>query len=105
MRPNRLLVQSYVLRHVGLWLLMRAFMSVLFLSAAVSAHARFNPLAMPLSGVGTLVLASMSVNLVEMARRHEFDLLGNLGVTRAAIAAWSLLPPLLGEAVLLAFRP
>jgi|GEM_PF-4596512 len=105
MLQNRLLVQSYIWRHVKLWLLVRALVGALVLSAAVSAHTRLNPLAMPLTGVGVLVLSSASVNVLEMSRRHEFDFLGNLGVTRGTIATWVLLPPLVGETVLLVFRP
>jgi hypothetical protein len=78
---------------------------VVVLGAAMSAQARLNPLAMPLSAVGALILVSAGVSLLQMARHHEFDLLGNLGVARASIAALVLVPPVVGEALLLAVRP
>lgn len=105
MRPSRVLVQSYVLRHVQMWLLVRGLVSALLLSVSVSAHVLFNPFAMPLSSVGLLILLCLVTNVIEIYRRHEVDFLENLGVTRRAVAAWSLLPPLAGEALLLALRP
>ena len=95
---NRLLVTAYLLRHARLWLLVRLLVSVLLL------RAEENPLQIALGGVGGLVVLSAAVNLFEMYRRHEFDFLGNLGVHRASLVWWAVVPPLLGETALLALR-
>lgn len=95
---NRLLATAYLARHARLWLLTRLLVSALFL------RAEENPLQIALGGVGGLIVLSAAVNLFEIYRRHEFDLLGNLGVHRRSLAWWALLPPLLGETALLALR-
>ena len=98
MPSNRLLVSAYLARHARLWLLVRVLVSALFL------HAEQNPWRIAPGGIAALVVLSATVNMFEMYRRREFELLGNLGVPRAAQLWWAFVPPLLGETILLAFR-
>jgi hypothetical protein len=98
MRVHRLLVTSYVARHARLWLLVRVTMSVLFVLV------REHPLRLATGTIAGLVVLCAFLNVLEMARRHEFELLANLGVSRVTLAWWALMPPLLGETALLLFR-
>ena len=94
MLTNRLIVSAYVARNLKLWTLTRLVISAVLLSA------KTNPLRLsPITIIG-IALCCAIVSVIEIYRRHEFDLLGNLGVGSLAIGALALGPPLFGELLL-----
>ena len=94
MLPNRTLVATYVTRHFRLWALLRVGLSGLFLLAGTDPL-RVSPLTL-----GAVVGFAAAVSVVELRRRRERDLLGNLGVGAVALAALVIVPPLTGELLL-----
>ena len=94
MLPNRLVVSTYVARHLRLWVLLRIGLSGLFVLAGTDPL-RVGPLTL-----GAVVALGVAVSVVELHVRHERDLLGNLGVNSFALCALLIAPPLAGELVL-----
>lgn len=94
MLPNRVLVATYVRRHLRLWALLRAGLSGLFLLAGI------NPLRIaPWTACAVIVLCA-AVSAAEVRIRREQALLGNLGVAPVALGLLLLAPPLAGESML-----
>lgn len=91
MLPNRALVAAYVTRHFRLWALLRVGLSGMFFLAGTDPL-RVSPLTL-----GAVVMLAAAVNLVELRRRRERDLLGNLGVGAVALTALVIAPSLAGE--------
>lgn len=91
MLPNRLIVSAYAARNLQLWVLLRLVISAVFF------FGRTDPLHLAPITICAIVTCSAMISFVEIYRRHEFDLLGNLGVGWLAISALSLGPPLFGE--------
>ncbi len=93
MLPNRILVSTYVGRHLRLWALLRVGLSGVFLLAGT------NPLHItPWTACAVVVLCA-AVSVVEVRVRHERALLGNLGVDAFALSVLLIAPPLAGELV------
>jgi hypothetical protein len=89
--PSRQIVRAYGWRGVRLWLVVRAAVSfLLFVGDANPAR---------LSSPSTLMLfvLLMIVAFVDVRRRHELVLLGNLGVHPAVFAVLLGGPALIGE--------
>lgn len=93
MLPNRLLVSTYVGRHLRLWALVRIGLSGVFLLAGT------DPLHVTPWTLCTIVALCAAVSVVELRRRHEYALLGNLGVDAIALGVLLIVPPLAGELV------
>lgn len=94
MRPNRLIVATYLRRGTTLWVVKRAALTGLWILAGDDPlHLTFA------SFIGALVIY-VSVGYIETTRRHERDLLGNLGVKRRTLAVFFVVPALVGEGVL-----
>ncbi len=91
MLPNPGIVFAYVIRHLRLWLLLRIGFSGLFLFTGT------DPLRVTPWTAGAIVVICAMVSVVEVHRRHEWDLLGNLGVGRGVVALLMLTPPVAGE--------
>ena len=91
MLPNRMLVATYVTRHIRLWALLRVGLSGLFVLAGT------DPLRVTPLTIGAVVVVCAAVSVVELRVRRERDLLGNLGVDSFALGALLLAPPLVGE--------
>lgn len=97
MLPNRLLVSTYLGRHLRLWALIRIGLSGVFLLA------RTDPLRVTPWTLCAIVALCAAVSVVELHRRHERVLLGNLGVNAVALGVLLIVPPLAGELVVRAF--
>jgi hypothetical protein len=93
MLPNRLLVSTYLGRHLRLWALIRIGLSGVFLLA------RTDPLRVTPWTLCAIVALCAVVSVVELRRRHERVLLGNLGVNAVALGVLLIVPPLAGELV------
>lgn len=93
MLPNRLLVSTYVGRHLRLWALIRIGLSGVFLLAGT------DPLRVTPWTLCAIVALCVAVSIVELRRRHERALLGNLGVDALALGVLLIVPPLAGELV------
>ncbi len=91
MLPNRLIVSAYAVRNFQLWVLVRLVISAVFFFGWT------DPLHHAPITLCAIAICSAMVSLVEIYRRNEFDLLGNLGIGWLAISALSLGPPLFGE--------
>lgn len=94
MLPNRALVATYATRHIRLWALLRVGLSGVFLLAGT------DPLRLPPLTLAAVVVLAAAVNLVELRRRREYDLLCNLGLGAVPLAALVIAPPLTGELLL-----
>lgn len=92
--PNALLVRAYLRRGVGLWVASRVLL------AMVLAFAELEPIRLSTAGSIQLVLVTALVAWVDLHRRKERALLGNLGVSRAFIVAICALPAAVGETIL-----
>lgn len=91
MRPNSLIVRSYLLRGARLWLATRILITgVLLLSG-------FHPFRLSFLAMGMVVVISALVCLVETYRHKERALLGNLGVGAFALVLMFVAPAILGE--------
>ena len=94
MLPNRALVATYATRHFRLWALLRVGLSGMFFLAGL------DPLRVSPPMLGAMVALAAAVSLVELRRRRERDLIGNLGVGAVALTALVIAPPLAGELLL-----
>lgn len=97
MLPNRLLVATYVVRHLRLWALVRVALSGVFLLAGT------HPLYVTPWGMCVVVGLCAAISVFEVRLRHEWVLLGNLGVDRVALSGLLLVPPFAGEFVVFGF--
>ena len=92
--PDGLIVGTYVRRGAGLWIGMRAVVTVFTLLA------QGDPLR-PTAGMTIgIVAVSAALGLLETHRRRERALLGNLGVSLPALALMLAVPAAIGELVL-----
>lgn len=91
MRPNRLLVRSYLSRGARLWVVTRLAISAVF------AMAEFNPAHLPLIASIQIVVLSVALGLFDIHRRREAALLGNLGIDSRTLVPMFAWPALAGE--------
>lgn len=94
MRPNALIVRSYLLRGAQLWGSSRILLSAAFLLAGAS------PLGLGLTGVVGVILLNVALGFVETNRRRERALLGNLGVRTSMLMMLFAVPAIVGELAL-----
>jgi hypothetical protein len=86
---------TYLLRGLWTWALIRALLAV-----ALAVLAQLPPPALPPFGRVVVLGAVLSVAVADLQRRHEWHLLGNLGVGPTTMAGWFVLPVLVGEVLL-----
>ena len=91
MLPNRVIVSAYLARNFQLWVFARLGISTVFLLA------KTDPLRLAPLTMCAIAMCSAMISVLEIYRRAEFDLLGNLAVGWRAIGVLSLAPPLVGE--------
>lgn len=94
MLPNLLITRAYVVRGLWLWVGVRA------LVAAVFAMAELGPLPLSFGSAIQVVLLCVIVGFVDIRRRHERALLGNLGLGNAVMALLFVVPAIFGEIIL-----
>lgn len=94
MRPNRLIVRTYLGRGLGLWLVVRA------VGTAVLLVGHVNPMRLPVASSIQLVAFAVGVCFLETHRQREWALLGNLGVRPGSLAVIFALPAIVGEATI-----
>ena len=94
MRPNQLVVRSYFARGAKLWFATRAALTALFLMAG------FDPLRLSATTLIGIVVLTAALGYVDVRRRRERALLGNLGVSPLALGAFLAGPPIVGETAL-----
>jgi hypothetical protein len=86
---------TFLTRGLWTWALIRASLAVAMLLLNGPPSAELPPFGRPI--VLAVVLAAA---LSDVSRRREWVLIGNLGVTRATVALWCLVPAVLGEILL-----
>lgn len=94
MLPNLLVTRAYVVRGLWLWVGVRA------VAAAVFATAELEPLPLSAGAVIQVILLCVIVGFVDIRRRHERALLGNLGLGNAAMTLLFVAPAIFGEIIL-----
>jgi hypothetical protein len=94
MRPDRVIATAYLRRGAVLWVVTRAALSVLWILAGD------HPLRLSVASTVGALLSYVAVGYVETSRRHEWELLANLGIKRRMLALAFLVPAVIGEAVL-----
>ena len=90
--PAPLIVRSYLARSARLWLLAR---SLLVLQQLMANQ---DPRGFGLSLAAVIV--TVMLGFVEITRRHEQALLGNLGVESRDLVWLFVMPPVIGETLL-----
>lgn len=95
MRPNPLIVRTFLLRGASIWLGAR------LMATAAIAFAGMDPLRLTPMTVLTVVLAASLLGLADIHRRHERAFLANLGVSRTMLVIFLAGPAVAGEIVLL----
>jgi hypothetical protein len=98
MTPNPMIVRAYIGRGARLWLLTRMVVGAVLLFGSM------DPIELTTSASFTMVILTVFVVGVEMVKRRELVLLGNLGVSSAWLAAFSALPAIAGELLLRMMR-
>ena len=91
MRFPRRVLEAYLRRGAGIWLLMRLSVS------AVLLFGREDPLDLTGATTLTLILGSAALLRVDIRRRHERLLIGNLGLSPWVVSSVALIPAALGE--------
>lgn len=91
MRPPRLVVRAYVRRGAVVWLTARLLVGIVF------AFGQANPFIGPPVVHFGLVALSSALTLVDVHRRHERILIGNLAIEPAFVVALAGIPALAGE--------
>ena len=92
--PNRLIVTAYLARAALLWLLARAALGIVLLFGG------FDPIRLLPIARMEVVLLSVAIGFLDVRRRHEFVLLGNLGVRRRVLALLFAIPAIVADVVL-----
>jgi hypothetical protein len=90
----KLIAHTYLFRGAGLWLLARILISVMM------SLAELNPLTLSARSSALIVLVATVLGFAQTGRLREHVLLGNLGVSRAALALCFALPALAGELII-----
>lgn len=94
MRPNQLIVRTYLLRSARLWLAVRCA------SGLIMAFAGLDPLRFTIGASVVVVALSIAVGFVEISLRREWALLGNLSVSPFVLGCIFAGPGAVGEALL-----
>jgi hypothetical protein len=84
-------------RQLVLWLAVRAVQIPVLLLAAPPGDSIFRRLSAPQPAV---VLVAAALGVIELRRRHELILMGNLGITRTQVAAILIVPSLIIETLI-----
>src|ERR1035437_3191517 len=80
-----------------LWLAVRAVQIPVLLLAVPPGDSIFRRLSAPQPAV---VLVAAALGVIELRRRHELILMGNLGITRTQVAAILIVPSLIIETLI-----
>jgi hypothetical protein len=83
-------------RQIFLWLIVRAIQVPVLLLAGPPGDSIWARLSVPQPAV---VLVAAALGVIELRRRHEQILMGNLGITRMQVAAILIVPSLIIETV------
>lgn len=94
MCPNLLIARAYVARGARLWVALRGLVTAVLL---LGAGDLFRP---SFSTASQIVVLSVAIGFVDIHRRRERALLGNLGLGPSAITMFFGVPALLGELLL-----
>jgi hypothetical protein len=97
MRIPRAVIKAYLRRGAGIWLLMRLCIS------AVAAFGNEDPLHLAPTTIATLLAGGAALMWIDIRRRHERLLIGNLGFKPGALSCLALIPAAAGEIVLRIF--
>ncbi|MFI5244741.1 MAG: hypothetical protein ACHQQR_05905 [Gemmatimonadales bacterium] len=84
-------------RQIVLWLAVRAIQVPVLLLAAPPGDSILMRLSAPQPAV---VLVAAALGVIELRRRHELLLIGNLGITRMQVAAILIVPGVIIETVI-----
>ena len=101
--PARPIVRSYVARSTKVWILARVLLGLQLAFAAQDRAFGIERVADHLFGLGHMVIVvavSTALGVVETHRRHEWALLGNLGIGFRELLPLLVLPPVVGEMIL-----
>ena len=96
MLANPVVVRAYALRSANLWLGLRGTM------ALVLAVADLPPFPRSANAVLFFVLVTTLICVLDVRRRHERALIGNLGLSLWTLAGISVIPPILAEVAFVA---
>ena len=91
MRPNALVARAYLVRGVWIWLTTRLLVMLAFLWADI------DPLQLSLGIALQVIVLSVVVGFVDVSRRRERALLGNLGIGSRPLGAMFAGPAVAGE--------
>lgn len=94
MRLPRTILKAYLRRGATMWLMMRLCVS------AVLLFGREDPLHVAPSTVLMLIAATAGLTLIDMRRRNERMLIGNLGYRPSVLSAIAVVPAAAGEIAL-----
>jgi hypothetical protein len=95
MRPNPLVVRTYVIRGIKVWIATRLALSAVFFFAA-----GLNPFGLSAGAVVGVIGLTVAMGYLETRFHREFVLLGNLGVSPLQLGVCFGAPALLGELML-----
>src|ERR1035437_5268549 len=84
-------------RQIVLWLLVRIIRVPVLLLAAPPGDSSLRRLSGPQPAV---VLVAAALGVIELCRRHELILMGNLGISRTQVAAILIVPSLIIETLI-----
>jgi len=84
-------------RQLALWLVVRIIQVPVLLLAGPPGDSAWARLSVPQPAV---VLVAAALGVIELRRRHEQILIGNLGITRIQVAAILVVPSLLIETLI-----
>jgi hypothetical protein len=91
MRPNALVARAYLARGAWLWLATRLLVMLAFLWADL------DPLQLSLGIALQVIVLSVVAGFLDVHRRRERALLGNLGIGSRPLGAMFLAPAVAGE--------
>jgi hypothetical protein len=91
MLPSRLVGRAYALRGFRIWLVTRAHVTAVFLLGGEDA------VRLPFGSVVELVLLTVALCFLDMRRRRERTLLGNLALGSGSLSAFFAGPAVFGE--------
>lgn len=91
MVPNRLVVRAFLWRSACIWIGARALLSAAFLFAAL------DPIHLPPIAIAQIVFVTVVLCLIDVHRRHERALLGNLAVDYKSLMLLFSGPAIVGE--------
>jgi len=96
MWPTRLIATAYLARGAGLWLAARLIVAIVLLFGSQ------DPIRFSAATSAGMIVLSTAAGFLDVHRRRESALLGNLAVSDVALAPLFILPALLGEGLVFA---